>query len=146
MLTEPDDPVIDPCAGSCVTGEVCERSQRRWTCIERHEDYCLSAVGRFVRGPSETARAATNPDDPSNFYRVPRPGTRTRATDCSRTAAGNAPPEPSLSRVRILSEAKAGPRDQYELVTQSALPDMRGPPPGPASPFGRLVAFEDDRP
>lgn len=74
MLTEPGDLVIDPFAGSCVTGEVCERIGRRWVCIELLEDYCEAAVGRFVRDPGDTVRAAADPKDPSNYYRVPRPG------------------------------------------------------------------------
>lgn len=49
MLTEPGDLVVDPFAGSCVTGEVCERLERRWVCIERVRDYCEAALGRFVR-------------------------------------------------------------------------------------------------
>ncbi len=74
MLTEPDDLVLDPFAGSCVTGEVCERTKRRWICIELLQEYCEAALGRFVLEPRPTARPITNPDDPSNYYRVPRPG------------------------------------------------------------------------
>ena len=74
MLTERGDLVVDPFAGSCVTGEVCERTGRRWTCIELVRDYCEAALGRFVRDPQETAKPVTDPDDPSNYYRVPRPG------------------------------------------------------------------------
>ena len=74
MLTERGDTVVDPFAGSCVTGEVCERTGRRWTCIELVRDYCEAALGRFVRDPQETAKPVTGPDDPSNYYRVPRPG------------------------------------------------------------------------
>ncbi len=74
MLTDRGDVVIDPFAGSCVTGEICERTERRWICIELLKDYCQAALGRFVRGPRETAKPVTNPGDPSNYYRVPRPG------------------------------------------------------------------------
>lgn len=74
MLTDPGDLVIDPFAGSCVTGEVCERTMRRWTCIELLRDYCEAALGRFVQNPCETARSAANPENPSNYYRVSRPG------------------------------------------------------------------------
>ena len=73
MLTEPGDFVVDPFGGSCVTGEVCERTMRRWTCVELIEEYCEAALGRFVRGPQETAKNASNPGDPSNYYRVPKP-------------------------------------------------------------------------
>lgn len=74
MLTEPGDVVVDPFAGSCVTGEVCERTGRRWLCIELLQEYCEAALGRFARDPNETARSGTNPADASNYYRVPRPG------------------------------------------------------------------------
>ncbi|MGH6678738.1 MAG: DNA-methyltransferase [Bradyrhizobium sp.] len=73
MLTEPGDLVIDPFAGSCVTGEVCERLKRLWSCIELVPEYCEAALGRFVRDPQE-AKPISNPEDPSNYYRVPRPG------------------------------------------------------------------------
>lgn len=74
MLTDPNDLVVDPFAGSCVTGEVCERTKRRWVCIELLEEYCETAIGRFIRNPLETAKPAAKPKDPSNYYRVPRPG------------------------------------------------------------------------
>lgn len=74
MLTDPGDVVIDPFAGSCVTGEVCERLSRRWTCIELLRDYCEAALGRFVRDPKLTEKPSSNPADASNYYRVPRPG------------------------------------------------------------------------
>src|SRR5690606_25532924 len=74
MLTDPGDFVIDPFAGSCVTGEVCERIDRKWACIELLPEYCEAALGRFVRSRKETGKPVANPEDPSNFYRVPRPG------------------------------------------------------------------------
>lgn len=74
MLTEPGDLVVDPFAGSCVTGEVCERINRRWTCIELLQEYCEAALARFIRDPKETAKPAANPQASSHFYRVPGPG------------------------------------------------------------------------
>ena len=74
MLTDEGDLVIDPFAGSCVTGEVCERTMRRWVCIELLQDYCEAALGRFVRDPQTTNKASANPEEPSNYYRLPRPG------------------------------------------------------------------------
>lgn len=49
MLTNEGDVVVDPFAGSCVTGEVCERLRRKWTCIELREEYLRGALGRFER-------------------------------------------------------------------------------------------------
>ena len=74
MLTDPGDFVVDPFGGSCVTGEVCERTGRRWACIELVRDYCQAALGRFVRDPSASAKSVAVPAGASNYYRVARPG------------------------------------------------------------------------
>lgn len=47
MLTDEGDMVLDPFAGSCVVGEVCERLNRRWICCELEHEYNLGAIGRF---------------------------------------------------------------------------------------------------
>jgi site-specific DNA-methyltransferase (cytosine-N4-specific) len=47
MLTDIGDKVFDPFAGSCVTGEVCERLRRNWECCEIREEYIRGAKGRF---------------------------------------------------------------------------------------------------
>ena len=72
MLTDSNDLVVDPFAGSCVTGEVCERTHRRWVCIELREDYCKAALGRFIRSPQ--SKPVSKIEDTANYYRVPRPG------------------------------------------------------------------------
>lgn len=74
MLTDPGDVVIDPFGGSCVTGEVCERLARQWTCVEILPEYCEAALGRFIRDPKQSQRDTGDPRDTSNYYRVPRPG------------------------------------------------------------------------
>ncbi len=85
MLTDPGDLVVDPFAGSCVTGEVCERLNRQWMCVEIVETYLRGAVGRFSgRGPSDAARqargahaaapVAAREELERDHYRVPRPG------------------------------------------------------------------------
>jgi len=67
MLTDEGDFVIDPFAGSCVTGEVCERVKRKWTCVELVEDYLKGAIGRFqkiadgIKVTEETAYKAYHP-------------------------------------------------------------------------------------
>lgn len=47
MLTDPGDMVLDPFAGSCVTGAVAEQLGRRWTCCELDEEYLKGAMVRF---------------------------------------------------------------------------------------------------
>ncbi len=49
MVTDPGDVVLDPFAGSCVTGEVAERLGRKWVCAETVESYLRGAKGRFGR-------------------------------------------------------------------------------------------------
>jgi len=74
-LTDPDDLVVDPFAGSCVTGEVCERIRRRWICIELYEEYLKGAMARFRReNNSASYLGAQNESDDSNYYRLARPG------------------------------------------------------------------------
>ncbi len=74
MLTDTGDFVVDPFAGSCVTGEVAERTQRKWLCIELVEDYLKGALGRFAAGRPDAAADATREEDDANYYKVPRPG------------------------------------------------------------------------
>lgn len=77
MLTDIGDTVVDPFAGSCVTGEVCERLQRKWACIEVLEEYCEAAKGRFIRPTDASAKLVGRPHQPSddrNYYQVSRPG------------------------------------------------------------------------
>lgn len=47
MLTEPQDLVLDPFAGSNTTGNVSERLGRRWIAIEANEDYLKASTARF---------------------------------------------------------------------------------------------------
>ena len=77
MLTDEGDSVVDPFAGSCVTGEVCERLRRRWTCVELDEEYLLGAMARFgpnAKVDSKTKSGPKNLADDSNYYKIPRPG------------------------------------------------------------------------
>jgi len=83
MLTDPGDLVLDPFAGSCVTGEVANRLKRRWICIDMVEEYLRGAVARFQPQKPATARMykgmpqpvmQINQNDSSAFYRIFRPG------------------------------------------------------------------------
>jgi site-specific DNA-methyltransferase (cytosine-N4-specific) len=48
MVTDEEDVVFDPFAGSCVTGEAAERMHRQWVCCELDAAYVEGARGRFV--------------------------------------------------------------------------------------------------
>lgn len=69
MLTNKRDLVIDPFAGSCVTGEVSERLKRRWFCIDSVEEYLEGAIGRFQK---ENLQGQGTQDEV--YYKIPRPG------------------------------------------------------------------------
>lgn len=47
FLTEPNDLVLDPFAGSNITGEVAERLERRWLAFELLEEYLEASKFRF---------------------------------------------------------------------------------------------------
>lgn len=70
MLTDEGDMVVDPFAGSCVSGEVSERLKRQWRCIELREDYVEAARGRFSADRSEKVPRRPKSQE---MYRVPRP-------------------------------------------------------------------------
>lgn len=72
FLTDRDDLVVDPFAGSCVTGEVAEKLRRRWICSEIEESYLLGAKGRFLSPPSPKQLRLTGVKVDS--YNIQRPG------------------------------------------------------------------------
>jgi len=72
LLTDEGDVVFDPFAGSCVTGEVAERLNRQWICVDSVKEYLEGALGRFVNGIRKPERPSV--DDDASYYRVPRPG------------------------------------------------------------------------
>ncbi len=77
MLTDVGDLVIDPFAGSCVTGEVAERLDRNWICIELLEEYLKGALGRFARdetGNDTGVKVSAIGQEDGVYYRVPHPG------------------------------------------------------------------------
>jgi DNA modification methylase len=47
FLTDKNDLIFDPFAGSCLTGFIAESLQRKWICSEINEDYLKGAKGRF---------------------------------------------------------------------------------------------------
>ena len=43
LCTDENDFILDPFGGSCVTGEVAEKLNRRWCCCDTMEDYLKGA-------------------------------------------------------------------------------------------------------
>jgi site-specific DNA-methyltransferase (cytosine-N4-specific) len=82
MLTDDGDLVIDPFAGSCVTGQAAEHLHRKWVCCEIVEDYLKGAMGRFQPGRAiRYAASRERPEDEGNFYRVYKPGLVTNGAE-----------------------------------------------------------------
>lgn len=68
FLTSPGDLVVDPFAGSCVTGAVAEQLKRKWVGCELSEDYLAGAVARFDSGVVPLQRGSK-----STTYEIPAP-------------------------------------------------------------------------
>ena len=66
MLTDVGDSVLDPFAGSCVTGEVSEKLSRQWVCCEIVEEYIEGAKGRFVAAENINNEASNDP----GYYKI----------------------------------------------------------------------------
>jgi site-specific DNA-methyltransferase (cytosine-N4-specific) len=78
MLTDVGDLVVDPFAGSCMTGETAERTRRDWVCCEIRDDYLQAALGRFQNNTID-AKAASQKTEAKHgsekeFYKIPKPG------------------------------------------------------------------------
>jgi DNA modification methylase len=72
MLTDQGDLVVDPFAGSCVTGAVSEQMNRKWICCELSLEYIQGAIGRFEKDESGIIPAFIEPQR-SAPYRIPAP-------------------------------------------------------------------------
>lgn len=72
MLTDAGDKVIDPFAGSCVTGEVAERLGRKWVCSELVKEYLDGALGRFKE--RSELKSQPVPKIAEGYYRISHPG------------------------------------------------------------------------
>ena len=70
MTTDKEDTVVDPFAGSCVTGAVAERLSRNWICIDTEEEYLRGGLGRF-KG-EETSEASDSESE--TYYEIPKTG------------------------------------------------------------------------
>jgi DNA modification methylase len=73
MLTDEKDFVVDPFAGSCVTGEVCERLFRKWVCIETREEYLKGALGRFERPTAPQQQLIFSANSEGSVYKLCHP-------------------------------------------------------------------------
>jgi site-specific DNA-methyltransferase (cytosine-N4-specific) len=73
MLTEPGDLVVDPFAGSCVTGKVADTLGRRWICVDTEEEYLRGALGRFAEDNTSNG-SSYSPGSDDAYYSIPRPG------------------------------------------------------------------------
>jgi len=71
MLTDKGDFIIDPFAGSCVTGKVCETLGRKWMCIDLVEDYFKGGMARFEKTTKKNYTYEENKE--SNYYKIFRP-------------------------------------------------------------------------
>lgn len=85
MLTDKGDLVLDPFGGSCVTGEACERLERKWICAELEPSYIEGAKLRFPvppATPSQTSYALQHPsalwEQVENPISLPIDGGRSR--------------------------------------------------------------------
>lgn len=82
MLTDPGDLVLDPFAGSCVTGEAAESRGRAWICCEVKPEYVRGAKGRFLgmdeapppRAATYTIQAPASPPGNGGKGRLPADG------------------------------------------------------------------------
>lgn len=68
MLTDKGDLVLDPFAGSCVTGAVAEEMGRRWVCCEMNPEYVSGARGRFQVNGSDSESLLVGRDIPYEIY------------------------------------------------------------------------------
>ena len=126
MLTDPSDLVVDPFAGSCMTGEVCERLGRRWVCIELEEEYLKGALGRFIDGreaPQENGNVGKR-----EFYQLPRVGLLWKDTETSPLASDGGRKRPRTPR-SVTGEASAlTEKDTAEGPIEGEAPkDLREP-------------------
>lgn len=84
MLTDPENVVLDPFGGSCVTGEVAERLGRKWICVELVEAYLHGAKGRFKVAAQPSKPRTPKKDD--GYYRVAHPGLLWNGSDERKSA------------------------------------------------------------
>jgi site-specific DNA-methyltransferase (cytosine-N4-specific) len=127
MLTDVDDLVVDPFAGSCVTGEAAERTKRHWICCELRDDYLHGALGRFQTEDAPACATSIvsykNANGPEKeFYRISKPGGLWNGVEGPALAADGGfrrPPKPEKKLKTTTYLAHRHPRPQ-QLVLMEA--------------------------
>ena len=71
LLTDSGDLVLDPFAGSCVTGMVAERMKRKWVAVEMNSEYLRGALSRFSQ-PTITSKSSNKKLKPT-VYEISSP-------------------------------------------------------------------------
>ncbi len=74
MLSDTGENILDPFAGSCVTGEVAERLRRKWTCVEMRDEYIQGALGRFERPVEPEQEPMFESISEGTTYKLHHPG------------------------------------------------------------------------
>lgn len=77
FLTDVDDLILDPFAGSNTTGEAAERESRRWIAIDNRLDYLEASHSRFSFDPSDQVvlfPPASNTEPPEESDELKLPG------------------------------------------------------------------------
>jgi site-specific DNA-methyltransferase (cytosine-N4-specific) len=141
MLTDVNDLVVDPFAGSCVTGETAERTKRQWICCELREDYLQGALGRFQNeeGPS-SALHETSYKKPlggeKDFYRISKPGVLWNGVEGPQLAPDGGfkrPPKPGKKlKTTTYSPHRSHQPEQLALMDASERRKGKGKPDGKA--------------
>jgi len=68
MLTDAEDMVVDPFAGSLATGEAAELLGRRWVCIEKDPEYIRGGLGRFEYANPDERRLFSTQRGPYQIF------------------------------------------------------------------------------
>ena len=121
FLTDPSDLVVDPFAGSCVTGAVAENLKRKWICCELSEEYLLGARSRFLPTVQQLPRQRNVP------YQIAPPCSRAISDEHTPLAQDGGRQRPKGPPHADISEYPQGERsrseDQTNLTFEYAAPN-----------------------
>lgn len=110
MLTDENDYVFDPFAGSCTTGEVCEKLKRKWACCDTTKEYLDGAKGRFSLNVAQMAEKNV----PAS-YSISKPGWNWNGVPCDKLPEDGGKKRPKLEQDRnIVSTANIKEMDNCE--------------------------------